>query len=228
MPHTPSKYVYVTRQQRRLAMLVLAHPDWSAARCLTEAGYSYQTKRHAAGRTIAALGTQQAIGEILDEAGATPSKMALRLAEGLDYKKTQRLAVSMGKGEPSEVQEFEDVDNAGRLAAAMHVAELRGLRKSGTDIRVQVQVNVLDQIGKELFPLVAECLDPAKRERWSQGMSELVRRYSTPAPSAILDVSPSVDPQQNATGGILVSQKAEKPAKNGKNGGNGANGNGQH
>jgi hypothetical protein len=120
------------------------------------------------------------------------------------------------------------VDNAGRLAAAMHVAELRGLRKSGTDIRVQVQVNVLDQIGKELFPLVAECLDPAKRERWSQGMSELVRRYSTPAPSAILDVSPMAGNSENAAAGILVSQKTEKPAKNGQKGENSGNGNGHH
>ena len=143
--------IRVTRKQRRLAFIVLKHPEWTAGRCLVEAGYKPTTATKQPGRAIEAAGTQQAIAEEFDKAGATPELAAKRLREALDCQKVQRLVVSGGKGEPSEVQTFVDVDNAGRLAAIEQVAKLRGWVSSNSQLAIQF-VNVMESVGAKYVP----------------------------------------------------------------------------
>ena len=143
--------IRATRKQRRLAFIVLKHPEWPAGRCLQEAGYKSTTATKQPGRAIEAAGTQQAITEELDRAGVTPELAAKRLREALDCQKVQRLVVSGGKGSPSKVESFTDIDNSGRLAAIETLAKLRGWVKADTQVVVQI-VNVMESVGAKYVP----------------------------------------------------------------------------
>ena len=145
-------YVKVTPQQRKLAFTVIRHPDWTAAQCLEAAGYALSTQRKKPGSTIAGMGTQAAIVEELDKVGATSELAAKRLREALDYQKVQRLVVSGGKGCPSTVEAYTDIDNAGRLAAIDQLAKLRGWVSSNPQIVVQI-VNVMETVGLKYVPM---------------------------------------------------------------------------
>lgn len=120
-------YVRVTRQQRALALIVVKNPTWTAKDCLLKAGYKFSLAFHAATRTIMQEGTQKAIAELLDKHGVTEEHLLKRLKEATDYLKVQRLTVSGGKGAPSSVEEFTDIDNAGRLAAVELGLKMRGM-----------------------------------------------------------------------------------------------------
>jgi len=143
-----------TRLGKKLsALLDAATPTQSGAvpRCLVEAGYKPTTATKQPGRAIEAAGTQQAIAEECEKVGATPELAAKRLREALDCLKVQRIVVSGGKGEPSEVKTFTDVDNAGRLAAIETLAKLRGWANSNPQVAVQI-VNAMETVGAKYIP----------------------------------------------------------------------------
>lgn len=66
------------------------------------------------------------------------------LDEGMDAKVVQRLVVSQGRGAPSEVEEYVDIDHRTRLSAAREAGEILGVKpsRSAPQQAGKVQVNV--------------------------------------------------------------------------------------
>jgi hypothetical protein len=70
-----------------------------------------------------------ALAGVDDAVLAALTKRAVEVAqEGMQATKVQRLAVSQGRGEPSRVEEFVDIDHQTRLAASDRVHDLVGTR----------------------------------------------------------------------------------------------------
>jgi len=83
----------------------------------------------------------------LEACGLTPEifrKIGRVLDEGMDAKVVQRLVVSQGRGAPSEVEEYVDIDHRTRLSAAREAGEILGVKpsRSAPQQAGKVQVNV--------------------------------------------------------------------------------------
>lgn len=73
-------------------------------------------------------------------------------------------------------------------------------RMFGGETTVNVQVNVMSDILRELAPVLKECLDPGKREYFAQAMAEIAKRngYQT-----------SANPKVSATVEVKVNQASD-------------------
>ena len=97
---------------------------------------------------------------VLETCGLTPAifrQIGRVIDQGMGANVVQRLVVSGGRGEPSTVQEFIDVDHRTRLAAAREAGEILGVKpsRSAPAARGKVEVKVA----------VAPWLKPTRGER---------------------------------------------------------------
>lgn len=101
-------------------------------------------------------------------------------------------------------------------------------RMFGSDTQVNVQVNIIADLQREMGPLLTECLDPAKIERFAQGMAALALKHGYQAPRVEMTVStmqtlpPMAEVRTDAVASHPEAQELPKQDSNGENG------NGQH
>lgn len=93
-----------------------------------------------------------------------------------------------------------------------------------TDTVNNIQINVFAELNKELAPLLNECLDPLKRERFALGLSEIARKHGHQAPaiptavSVLTNMPPIVENQPEAVAVNVELENQVKPVSNGNNG----------
>ena len=86
---------------------------------------------------------------------------------------------------------------------------------------------VMTDLQREMAPLLAECLDPAKRERFAQGLAALALKHGHQAPvietaASVIRTLPPIE--EKAVDAVAVNVEPQKQPSTGGNGNNGHNG----
>lgn len=150
-----------------MAGLVLAHPDWSLAKCAREAGYSESEYYHAAREVFERKGTQQALAELRQTyRDKLSSKFSVDDAvDGL---------VSIAK----EGQlEFAKLNAINTILEHLGVVEPKD--------RVTIINAVVTQYNTELMPILTDILTPEQGATLAERLSAITGRIGRPERPAI-------------------------------------------
>ena len=87
MPNGSSRTQVITTRQKRLAQLMIEHPDWSKAKCKIAAGYSPKTETYQIESTQGFMAVRQQVERAATKSGVTPVKIFNSLKRSLDRNK---------------------------------------------------------------------------------------------------------------------------------------------
>lgn len=133
------------------------------------------------------------MSDFMDDEGRIDPKQVKKLGHLVHkVKQTERVCEDGSQIIKTEI-ELHD-----RHAALVDVG--KKYRMFGGETTVNVQVNVMSDILRELAPVLKECLDPGKREYFAQAMAEIAKRngYQT-----------SANPKVSATVEVKVNQASD-------------------